>query len=191
MTYTEYMVRDALFALWFLLPAGAANVAPIFAAHIPGLKKYDAPIDGGAKMNGRRLLGSHKTWRGIISGLVLATLALGLQQLAFHNFDWAKYLSGDVNYDAIWVFALGPAFAIGALGGDAIESFFKRRRGIRAGRPWYVFDQLDYVAGGIIASLPFVRASLAEYIWMIVIWFAAHLIASYIGWLLKLKDAPI
>lgn len=184
-------MQDALFALWFLIPAGAANVAPILAAHLPLLSRFDAPIDGGILYHGRRLLGSHKTWRGIVSGVLLGTLALALQQAAYDAFGWARYVSGGIDYPMLPTLLLGPAFAVGALGGDALESFFKRRRGIRAGRPWYVFDQLDYVFGGILLSLPFVRAAPVQYLWMVVIWFLLHLLASYVGWMAKLKDAPI
>lgn len=185
------MLHDALFAVWFLLPAGVANVAPILAAHVSGLKRFDAPIDGGALLHGRRLLGNHKTWRGIISGVVLATIVVALQQLSYTSFEWARYVSDSVDYSTLPVLLLGPALALGALGGDALESFFKRRRGIRAGRPWYVFDQIDYIIGAIIVSLLFVRLEFIEYLWMVGVWFAAHLLASYIGWRLKLKDAPI
>lgn len=185
------MLQDILFAIWFLLPAGVANVAPILAAHLPGLKQFDAPIDGGARWRGHRLLGSHKTWRGIISGILLATLVLALQQACYLAFDWARYISGGVNYGALPLLLLGPTFAIGALGGDALESFFKRQRGIKSGKSWLVFDQIDYVIGAILVSLFFVRAEFIQYVWMIVVWIVLHLLFSYIGWLVKLKDEPI
>lgn len=185
------MLSDVFFAIWFLLPAGVANVAPIFAAKLPGLRKYDAPIDGGAKWHGHRLLGNHKTWRGIISGILLGTLVLALQQVLYLEFDWARYVANGIDYLQLPTLLLGPAFAIGALGGDALESFFKRQRGIKAGKPWYFFDQLDYIFGAILVSLLFVRLEFTQYVWMIVVWFVAHLLASYVGWRLKLKDAPI
>lgn len=185
------MLKDAFFAIWFLLPAGIANVAPILAAKMPGLKKYDAPIDGGARWHGHRLLGNHKTWRGVIAGVLLATLILVVQQALYIQYDWARFISGGVDYAALPVLILGPAFAIGALGGDALESFFKRRRGINSGKPWFFFDQLDYIIGAIVLSLPFVRAEPFQYLLMIVIWFVLHLVSSYVGWLTKFKDAPI
>ena len=67
------MIQDVLFAIWFLLPAAVSNAVPIFAAAIPALKKFDAPIDAGKTWRGHELLGPHKTWRGIIAGIIVAT----------------------------------------------------------------------------------------------------------------------
>jgi CDP-2,3-bis-(O-geranylgeranyl)-sn-glycerol synthase len=185
------MLDDILFAIWFLLPAAAANMIPIFAAAIPALKKYDAPIDGGRTWKGRELLGPHKTWRGIIAGVIIATIVLWLQQLAVAEFSWAQYVANGVNYAALPTLILGPLFAIGALGGDALESFFKRRRNIKSGGSWVPFDQLDYILGSIFISLFFVILTPMQYVWLIIVWFIAHLGASYVGYLLGLKKSPI
>ena len=185
------MFQDVLFAIWFLLPAAAANGIPVLAAAIPWLKKYDAPIDGGKKWRGHALLGPHKTWRGIIAGILIATFVLWVQQLLASHFDWARYASGPVDYARMPVLILGPLFAIGALGGDAIESFFKRQRDIKSGGSWLFFDQTDYIIGSIIVSLFFVILSPVQYAWMLVIWFVVHILASYIGYKFGIKDSPI
>jgi len=185
------MIQDILFAIWFLLPAAMSNAVPIFAAAIPFLKKFDAPIDGGKTWRGHRLLGPHKTWRGIISGIIIATIALWIQQMLFNHFEWVQYIAGDVNYTALPVLILGPLFAIGALGGDAIESFFKRQKNISSGGAWVPFDQLDYIIGSVIVSLFFVILPPLQYVWIFVVWFLGHLLASYIGYKLGLKKDPI
>lgn len=185
------MIQDILFAIWFLLPAALANAAPIVAAAIPWLKSFDAPIDNGRTFRGKAIFGPHKTWRGLISGMVVATCILWVQQQCVAHTTWGSSIAGGVDYQALPVLILGPLFAIGALGGDVIESFLKRQRGIASGRSWVPFDQLDYIIGAIIISLLFVRLSLMSYVWMIVLWFLAHLLASYVGWRIGLKKAPI
>ncbi len=185
------MLEDILFATWFLLPAALSNSAPVFAAAMPVLKKFDAPIDGGRKVGNQDIFGPHKTWRGIVAGVVVATLVLWLQQLAAENFAWAQAFTGDVNYADLPVLILGPAFAIGALGGDAIKSFFKRRIGIESGKSWPPFDQLDYIVGSLLVSLFFVILSPAQYLWIFIIWFLVHLLASFVGYKLGLKQEPI
>jgi CDP-2,3-bis-(O-geranylgeranyl)-sn-glycerol synthase len=185
------MLQDVLFAIWFLLPAAAANVIPIFAAAMPALKKYDAPIDGGKKWRGHEVLGSHKTWRGIITGIIIATLVLWAQQLLATNFTWTKFVTDGVDYAALPVLILGPLFAIGALGGDAIKSFFKRQRNIKSGGSWVPFDQLDYIIGSVLLSLFFVILTPIQYVWIFVVWFIIHLLASYAGFRLGLKKNPI
>jgi CDP-2,3-bis-(O-geranylgeranyl)-sn-glycerol synthase len=82
-------------------------------------------------------------------------------------------------------------FAIGALGGDALKSFFKRQFGIAPGGTWFPFDQIDYIIGGSLAVLPFIHLTIGQYIILLVVWTVAVLITTYIGWLLKLKDSPI
>jgi CDP-2,3-bis-(O-geranylgeranyl)-sn-glycerol synthase len=185
------MTQDILFAIWFLLPAALANAMPIFAAAIPALKRYDAPIDGGKIWRDRQLLGPHKTWRGIIAGVIGSTLILWLQVVLFNDYEWARYVSADVDYNVLPVFILGPLFALGALAGDAFESFFKRQKGIKSGGSWVPFDQLDYIIGSVIVSLFFVILSPQQYVLIFVIWFIMHLLASYIGYLLGLKKNPI
>lgn len=185
------MLQDIAFAFWFLLPAAIANAAPVLSAALPGLRRWNAPLDGGLRFRGQALLGSHKTWRGLLSGIAAATAVLWLQQFAYAHTEWARYLANTVDYTTLPLFILGPLFAIGALGGDAIESFFKRQHGIRSGNAWVPFDQIDYIIGAIIVSLPVVVATPPQYLWMIIVWFAMHLLFSYAGWRLGLKKDPI
>lgn len=185
------MLHDVLFALWFFLPAAMANVIPILVAPIPGLKKWDAPIDGGAVFRGKRVFGSHKTWRGLLFGTIMATITLGLQQLAVNEWAWARELTASVDYRHLPTLIVGPLFGIGAIAGDAIESFFKRQRGIEPGHGWFPFDQIDYIIGAAVATAPFIILTFAQYAWLIVLWLVVHLVSSYVGYLLGLKERPI
>jgi CDP-diglyceride synthetase len=185
------MFKDLFFALWFFLPAAIANVTPIFVAKAPWFRKFNAPIDCGLTFRRKRLLGSHKTWRGLVTGVIMATVTLGLQQLGVMHISWLHSVTSQVDYTMLPTLALGPLFALGALGGDAIESFFKRQRGVAPGHGWFPFDQIDYIIGGAIATMPFVTLSILQYIWLISLWLVIHLISCYIGWLLGLKERPI
>lgn len=185
------MLEDIFFALWFFLPAGAANVAPILAAHMPWLQRFDAPIDGGAHYRGKRVFGAHKTWRGLVSGVIAGTLVLGLQQVLVGEFSWLRSLTDQVDYVSLPTLLMGPLFAVGALGGDAIESFFKRQRGIQPGRGWFPFDQTDYIIGGAITTTPFVSLSIWQYAWLLVLWLVVHVVSTVIGYFLGLKERPL
>lgn len=185
------MLKDLFFTLWFFLPAGIANMMPIFVAQVPQLKRFDAPIDFGKTYRGKRIFGSHKTWRGLLAGIVFGTITLGLQQLLVLHSGWLQVWTARVDYSQLPTLVLGPLFAIGALGGDAIESFFKRQRGIAPGRGWFPFDQTDYIIGAAIASIPFVALSLLQYIALIALWLAIHVVASAIGYFMGVKERPI
>jgi CDP-2,3-bis-(O-geranylgeranyl)-sn-glycerol synthase len=80
------------------------------------------PLDGGRTWSdGRPVLGQSKTWRGLFASLLatpLAGLALGI--------PW---------YLGLWV-------ALGAMFGDLVASFIKRRLGLRSGESAPVLDQL-------------------------------------------------
>ncbi len=185
------MFESILFALWFFAPAGVANVMPIFVAKIPALSRYTAPMDFGATWRGKRVFGAHKTWRGLISGIIAGTLALWLQQYLVVHFSWFTKFDQQVDYGSLPTLIVGPLFAIGALGGDAIESFFKRQLDIAPGKGWFPFDQIDYIIGGAIATMPFVSLGLLQYGWLLITWLIVHVISTVIGYFVGLKDSPI
>lgn len=185
------VATDILFAIWFMLPAAAANAAPIFAARLPLLDRWDTPIDFGRRFHGKPILGPHKTWRGIVSGIVVATFVLWAQQILSGGFESLRIFTNGVDYPTLPTLLLGPLFGLGALGGDAVKSFFKRRHGTPSGESWLPFDQLDYIIGAIIVSLPFVVLTIRQYLLVLVIWFVAHLASTYAGWKVGLKAKPV
>lgn len=185
------MLQNLFLAVWFFLPAGLANMIPIIVAKLPVIKYWDAPIDCGKTYRGKRLLGSHKTWRGLVSGIILATLTLWVQQMLVAHYAELQNLTHQVDYASLPVLIVGPLFGIGALGGDALESFFKRQKGVAPGHGWFPFDQTDYIIGGALATAPYVRLSILQYVELLILWLIVHLIASYIGFLLHFKERPI
>ena len=185
------MLHDALFAFWFMLPAAIANGAPIIASRLPKFRDWNARLDFGKTIHGRPIFGSHKTWRGIISGMLLSTLVLWLQQLAAAHIPATSPFTDGIDYSQLPTLLLGPLFGLGALGGDAIESFFKRRHGTADGQAWVPFDQLDYIIGAVVVSLPFVVLSIRQYVLLFIIWFGMHFAATYVGWKVGLKERPI
>lgn len=184
-------METILFAIWFFLPAGLANAAPVFAAKIPGLRSWDTPMDFSRSFRGKRIFGDNKTWRGLLFGILLATVTLGIQVWAFNQYGWAQDIANNINYFILPVYILGPLFAIGALGGDALESFLKRQRGIASGKSWFPFDQLDYIVGGLLASFLVIELTMQEYLAVIVVWFCLHIIATFVGYLVGLRDVKI
>lgn len=180
-----------LFALWFFLPAGIANAAPVFTSRIPLVSRWKTPLDFGVHYRGKRLFGPNKSWRGLVSGIVVASIVVYIQQLLWQNGSVTFLQNNSMVYMDYSPLLLGFLFGFGALFGDAIESFFKRQHGVEAGKSWFPFDQTDYIIGGCLAVAVVTRLTAVEYILILVIWFGAHLFFSYLGYLLKLKTAPI
>lgn len=139
-----------LHALWLFLPAYVANMSPVFVARL--VPTWNARIDGGRLgRDGKALLGPGKTWRGLVGGAVTGGLTALAQSVTaggmFADLDFGRSLGSP-----LWAIALFGAFVgLMALAGDAVKSYFKRRRGKEGGAPWVPFDQLDFVVFGLLA----------------------------------------
>lgn len=190
-------------ALWLFLPAYVANMAPVFLARL--IPRWDAPIDAGkARPGGTRILGDGKTWRGLFGGAVVAALVALLMATVLR---FSERLT-DFGYqeNGFWApVVLGLLFGFGALVGDAVKSYFKRRRGKPRGSPWIGPDQLDFVVGGLLfvglaGLLVPVDGGTWTGVWLIEHWpipvFLVvatpllHWLVNVIGYLLKLKNEP-
>jgi CDP-2,3-bis-(O-geranylgeranyl)-sn-glycerol synthase len=182
--------KDVLFVIWFFLPAGLANMAPIFAAKLPLLNRLSFPLDCYITFRNKRLFGSHKTVRGLMSGIVCGVLTAYLQVFLYIQIPLIRSFVS-IDYTAINPFLLGLLASLGALTGDALRSFFKRQRRIAPGKSWFPFDQIDYVIGGVVFTAFYIQLTIWQYILLFVIWFLLHPVATLIGYWLKLKDSPI
>ncbi len=112
------MVVDELHAFALLI---AANAMPVIVGKL-ARGRAAAPLDFGLIMpDGERLFGSHKTWRGLASGIAACALV-------------AVYLGLPV-----WV---GVGFAALSLAADACSSAAKRRMRLKPGSEVLGLDQL-------------------------------------------------
>lgn len=99
----------------------AANATPVIVAKLSS-EKWAWPLDFGHVLaDGERLFGSHKTWRGLASGMVAGALAAELIRLP------------------MWI---GAGFAMTSLAGDALSSAVKRRMKVEPGTELLGLDQL-------------------------------------------------
>lgn len=165
-------------------------MAPVFAARIPTVKNWDTRLDFGINLKGKPLFGKNKTWRGLLSGIIAATLTVAAQQALLRAID-KDIVVGDQSFSEYPTIVLGILLGAGALIGDAVESFFKRQINIAPGKSWFPFDQIDYILGAIIFTYPIIKLSLLQYGLMVVVGFALHLVTAYAGYRLKLKSSPI
>lgn len=183
-------MSEILFALWFYLPAGNANMAPVFAKKISLLDPLNKPLDFGKSFNGRRIFGDHKTFRGLFAGYIGAWVALILQIWLYENIVFINDISL-IDYSSMNIWLFSAIFSLGALGGDAIESFFKRQKNIEPGKSWIPFDQIDWILGAVFLSLFVTNFELHIYALAVIWGLLLHPISTVIGWLFKLKEEPI
>jgi CDP-2,3-bis-(O-geranylgeranyl)-sn-glycerol synthase len=172
--------------LWFFVPAYAADMSPILARELfPGL---DAPLDGGLRFRGKRVLGSHKTWRGLAACVIAGSLAYAVQA-AIHRGGFLGSLAV-IDYDRYWVLP-GVLMGLGTGVGDAVKSFFKRRARITPGATWLVFDQLDFFVGALVFVAPVYLPPLAPMPFVVPIVFLCEISATAVFYTLGLKESWI
>ena len=175
-------MKELISAFLFFLPAGLANSAPVLATKIPYVKNWNTPLDLGATVHGERIFGDNKTWRGLLAGIFVGMLVAWAEALL--SFDRATD-------HTLWFVLVGGLMGFGALAGDAVKSYFKRRAHIAPGQSWFPLDQIDYILGGLLAITPFVQWYPGLIVRVIVIYFGLHMAVNYFAYLVGINKRPI
>lgn len=165
MSIPELVIR----ALLFIFPAYCANAVPVIVGG-------GIPLDFGRKfIDGRPIFGKNKTIRGFLAGLTIGTLI---------GFVESSVLGCPI--------FLGFLLSLGALCGDLSGAFLKRRIGLAPGDLLPVVDQVDFVIGAIVFSLPlssqFMSWELA--VTVLIVTPPLHLLTNFAAYRLGLKKNP-
>jgi CDP-2,3-bis-(O-geranylgeranyl)-sn-glycerol synthase len=134
-------------AFWLILPAYIANASAVLVGS-------GTPIDFGKKWkDGKRILGDGKTWRGLIIGTLIGMIGgFGLSIAAIYINTQFSFVHLSDFYRFPLMIPIVFSICFGALLGDIIESFFKRRIGRERGENWIPFDQIDFILGVLFFS---------------------------------------
>jgi CDP-2,3-bis-(O-geranylgeranyl)-sn-glycerol synthase len=167
---------DIAAAMWFIFPAYCANAAPVIFGG-------GQPMDFGKNFfDGKPFLGTHKTFRGFLAGIIVGTLVGLVQTLIFENF-LLEY--GTQFHYSIF---LGFMLSLGAVTGDLIESFIKRRLNRSPGRPLPIADQVDFILGAFLFSIPVSPPSLLSATIILLVTIPIHLLTNLGAALLNMKN---
>ena len=133
-----------------------------------------APLDGGRKIGGKRIFGDNKTIRGTAAALIIGILAGALESLAFPQ-----------------MLTISIMLALGAVFGDLLGSFIKRRLNHKSGQSFPVMDQFGFVVFALIfafwlGNLPTVMGI----VFILVLTGIMHPLTNWGAHLLKLKSVP-
>ncbi|MGD0577084.1 MAG: CDP-archaeol synthase [Candidatus Staskawiczbacteria bacterium] len=163
-----------------LLPAGAANMAPVFVGHVNFL---NYPADGGKSFMGKRIFGDHKTVRGFFFGTIAAIAVVYIEQV------FARQISSYslVDYASVNFVLFGFLLGFGALLGDCVKSFFKRQMNIAPGKSWWVFDQTDWIIGAFVLLSVYRVFNFEIYITGLIIFSLLHPLINLLGYFLGIK----
>jgi len=164
-------------AFWFILPAYAAN-------GFPPLMRGKRPLDRGFMLGKNRLLGNGKTVEGTIAALVFGFL-IGILQLFVQNcYDVTQIGMFSMTIPLIILIVLG------AIAGDIIGSFVKRRIGMERGAKFIGFDQLGFVIFAVIFAAPIIVLWWPSIIFLLLVTPLIHWIGNLIGYRAKVKQNP-
>lgn len=180
-----------LLSFWYILPAYVANGFAVFSKVV----RNRHPIDGGRLFrDGRPVLGPGKSWEGFIIGVVSGVCVGCLQCLA------APFLLDIIEQHLIMPLELYPIVlvsilqgffvALGALIGDLLGSFTKRRLNISRGRSAPILDQLDFLVVALFLGMLVNPLPLFFIVFLLLVTPLIHFLANIIGYLLKLKQEP-
>ena len=75
-----------------------------------------------------------------------------------------------------------------AMGGDAAKSFAKRRLGIAPGKPWFPWDQVDFVLGALILVGGRAALSWADVAIILLLSAAGHVLVSHAAYWIGVRD---
>ena len=154
-------------ALKFIFPAYCANAVPVIVGGGP-------PLDLGKNFfDGKPIFGKNKTVRGFFFGLAIGVTVGLVESIIF-------------SYPLLFS-VLSP---LGALMGDLAGAFLKRRLGIAPGGFLPIIDQVDFVVGAILFSLPLTLMYWELAIAVIIITPPIHLFTNFLAYKLKLKNNP-
>jgi CDP-2,3-bis-(O-geranylgeranyl)-sn-glycerol synthase len=174
----ETIIKDIVYAFYFILPAYVANAAPVVFGG-------GYPLDAGKLfLDGKPLFGSNKTIRGFFAGLLVGTLSGFVLGSLYQLEGFPK------NFLFQYNLLLGFMLSLGALTGDLLHSFLKRRLNISPGSPLPVADQLDFVLGALLFSVVIYPPPWLSALIILALTPPIHLLTNFLAYLIGVKKTP-
>lgn len=177
-----------IYSIYLMIPAYFSNgSALVFGG--------GTPMDFGKNAwDNRRLIGDGCTWRGLIGGGLLGMVVGGILGL-LASYGIATYyfnlsasqitlISGNIPQGLL----MGGLLGFGALIGDAIGSFIKRRLNFERGKPVPLLDQLDFVVFALLFVSFVINLSWEMILIILFVSIFLHLGANIFAYLINLKD---
>ncbi|WP_010479275.1 CDP-2,3-bis-(O-geranylgeranyl)-sn-glycerol synthase [Thermococcus zilligii] len=167
-------LSSLLWAFWYILPAYFANASPVVLGG-------GGPMDGGKTWrDGRRIFGDGKTWRGFFGGVATGTLIGAIQYFITPGFY------GSFKTALLLAFLL----SFGALIGDLVGSFIKRRLDLPRGYPAIGLDQLGFLISALAFAYPVKTISSGQMLALLILTPFIHWSANYFAYRMGWKSVP-
>jgi CDP-2,3-bis-(O-geranylgeranyl)-sn-glycerol synthase len=172
----------SLKTIYTSLPGVIANVVPFALRKVPIL---DYQLDFGLTMQGRPLLGSNKTFRGLAGGILASMTVMYIQFALWKYLDFSFHL---VDFETVNFHLLAFLMGFGVIFGDSFESFIKRRLNISPGASLIPWDQIDCILGGLLFGRIAWNFSWQYAVAAIVLTFLFHIIIRHMLYYFKVTE---
>ena len=190
-----FFYEYVFFALLYGLPIYMCNSFANLSKFIPWL---GTPVDFNKNWkDGRRVFGDHKTWRGILFGIIFGTLTgVLIWYLCFFRFPLFEMnpnytLGTSITGYPVYPWYIGFFMSIGDHAADLAGSFIKRRMNIESGGALPLYDQGSWVVTGVLLALPF-SWGLANIWWffliLVIVTPLIHFIVNVVAYWIGIKD---
>ncbi len=188
------IINTILIVLWIMGPAYIANSVAVLTGG-----KY--PIDQGKiYSDGNRILGDGKTWSGLLGG-TLGGIIFGMlldagdSRMALEHLTSEEYEKNLWGNNPILIFFL---LSFGALFGDMVASFYKRRQNLQRGDKFAFLDMYDFIIMSLLLCFIFQRDWLISWIFdgvvplftILVLTPFLHRGVNIIGYKMGVKNEP-
>jgi len=191
-------VKDLVAYLWILMPIVMAAVCNMLWVRLPFVRRINRPMDGNrCWTDGRPLLGSHKTWLGLVGMPAWSAVWMLIFSSLNARLSWASSLDlfASARWDLPEALVNGAVWGTGYVLAELPNSFVKRRLQIGPGQTArglkgiaFIFcDQADSVVGCLVTMHYFYQPSLAELLMLFVLGTAIHYLTNVLLYLLGLK----
>jgi CDP-2,3-bis-(O-geranylgeranyl)-sn-glycerol synthase len=147
------MLTVIIQALFYFLPAYAANAAPVLLERFRIWEFLKVPVDLNLKLGNQSLFGASKTYRGIIGGILAGVAMVFLQSVVHMLWPQREYLYL-IPYPPVSILWLGFLMGLGEGLGDLLKSFVKRRLNLKSGAASFPLDQTSFL-GALLLSFFF------------------------------------
>lgn len=193
-----YLLNNIVYMYVTLTPVILSGIMVMLWVKLPILKIAAKPIDSGRNfIDGRRIFGDNKTWKGIIGYVLFNVIFTVVWGLILHGLHWEHLDYFYMNHDNTLAFNLLTGILLG-LGYSLFElpnSFLKRRLDIKPGKSisgfWKVFfiflDQADSVFGVALVVWLFFDLGILLYLVYVLVGAATHLILNMLLYFMKLR----
>jgi CDP-2,3-bis-(O-geranylgeranyl)-sn-glycerol synthase len=158
-----------LIVLKLLILVTVANGAPVIAKRVLG-DRLAWPLDGEARfVDGKPLFGTSKTIRGIVLAVLATSVAAPLLGLTL---------------------ATGALIGLGAMGGDLLSSFIKRRLGLKPSSRATGLDQIPESLIPVLLCRQELALSAIDIAAVVILFFVGEIVLSRLLFQLRIRDRP-